>query len=194
MGDILELLTDKHIEWAMAQKIFFVSTAPLSQDGRVNCSPKGGGCFRFLDNQTFVYSDYTGSGNETISHVNENGRILIMFCAFEGAPRIMRLHGQGEAILPGHSEFDDLRQLWPEHPGLRSFIKISIERASVSCGFSVPFFDFVKHRDALGKWAAGKGPEGVAEYRREKNQTSIDGLPGYAELLENNIEGRSENF
>ncbi|MCB1122212.1 MAG: pyridoxamine 5'-phosphate oxidase family protein, partial [Verrucomicrobiae bacterium] len=90
MGDLLETLTDAHLDWARSQRIFFVSTAPLAQSGHINCSPKGGDCFRFPDRDTFIYADYTGSGNETIAHLNENGRILIMFCAFEGSPRIMR--------------------------------------------------------------------------------------------------------
>jgi len=188
MGDVLDSLTDKHIEWAMAQKVFFVSTAPLSQKEHINCSPKGGDCFRFLDNQTFIYADYTGSGNETIAHVNENGRILIMFCAFEGPPRIMRLHGKGSSIFPGHPNFENLRLQFPENLGLRSIFKVVIERASVSCGYSVPFFDYVGHRGSLDKWANKKGEEGVAAYREEKNQTSIDGLPGYGQLLQNDSE------
>jgi hypothetical protein len=185
MGDLLESLTEKHIEWAMAQKVFFVSTAPLSQEGHINSSPKGGDCFAFPDKDTFIYADYTGSGNETIAHLNENGRILIMFCAFEGPPRIMRLHGQGRAVLPGGSNFDSLRGKLPDNLGLRSIIHVTIERASVSCGFSVPFFDFVQHRETLDKWAETKGSQGLAAYRELKNQTSIDGLPGFAKLLEN---------
>lgn len=182
MGDLLESLTDKHIDWAMQQKVFFVSTAPLSESGHINCSPKGGECFVFPDNETFVYADYTGSGNETIAHVEENSRILIMFCSFEGLPRIMRLHGQGEVIFPGHSDFDSFRQKIPENPGLRSFIKINISRASVSCGYSVPLYDFVDQRDVLDKWANVKGEDGLAEYRGAKNRVSIDGLPGYEQL------------
>ena len=124
-----DLLDDNHIEWAMGQKVFFVSTAPLSQDGHINCSPKGGDCFHFPNRDSFMYADYTGSGNETISHINENGRILIRFCSFVGPPRIMRLHGKGRAILRGQPEFGVLRQLMPENMGLRSIINVSIERA-----------------------------------------------------------------
>ena len=160
MGDVLESLTEDHIAWAMKQKIFFASTAPLCESGHVNCSPKASGCYQFPDNESFIYSDFTGSANETIAHVNENGRILIMFCSFEGPPRIMRLHNLG----------------------LRSFIKVTINRASVSCGYSVPLFEFAGHRDALDKWANVQGEEKLQEYRAKKNSTSIDGLPGY-ELL-----------
>jgi hypothetical protein len=184
MGDLLDSLTDKHMEWAMAQKIFFVSTAPLSQNDHINCSPKGGDCFQFLVKETFIYADYTGSGNETIAHVNENGRILIMFCAFEGPPRIMRLHGWGTAILPGNPEFEELGQKLPDNHGLRSVIHVAIKRASVSCGFSVPLYDFVKQRNNLDKWADTKGSAGLVEYRKQSNQTSVDGLPGYGQLLE----------
>jgi hypothetical protein len=182
MGDLLESLTDKHIEWAMDQKLFFVSTAPLSNEGHINCSPKGGDCFAFANRETFIYADYTGSGNETIAHLHENGRILIMLCSFEGPPRIMRLYGRGVAHFPGAGSFEEYSALLPENPGLRSIIEVSIERASVSCGFSVPYFKFVDHRDMLDKWAIAKGPEGVAAYRQEKNQTSIDGLTGYGQL------------
>ena len=182
MGDVLESLTEDHIAWAMKQKVFFVSTAPLSKSGHVNCSPKASGCYLFPDNKSFIYADYTGSANETIAHVKENGRILIMFCSFEGPPRIMRLHGRGRVILPGHREFNKFKKQLPENAGLRSFIKVTIKRASVSCGFSVPLYDFVGHRDTLDKWAQTKGEEGLADYRAEKNSNSIDGLPGYERL------------
>ena len=182
MGDLLERLTDKHIAWAMEQKVFFVSTAPLSESGHINTSPKGGDCFLFPDHETFVYADYTGSGNETIAHVEENGRILIMFCAFKGPPRIMRLHGQGEIVFPNHPDFGTWRNRLPENPGLRTFIKVNISRASVSCGYSVPLYDFVDHRDVLDKWANVKGEDGLKQYRADKNSVSIDGLPGYEQL------------
>jgi hypothetical protein len=179
MGDLLETLTDDHIGWALAQKLFFVSTG---EGGHLNCSSKGGDCFTFLDHHTFIFADYTGSGNETIAHLHQNGRILIMLCSFEGPPRIMRLHGRGTVILPGHEDFETYSRKLPKNPGLRSIIHVSIQRASVSCGFAVPCFDFVGHRDLLDKWATNLGPEGVAVYREEKNQTSIDGLPGYGQL------------
>lgn len=182
MGDVLESLTEDHIAWAMNQKIFFVSTAPLSESGHINCSPKASGCYQFPDNETFIYSDFTGSANETIAHVNENGRILIMFCSFEGPPRIMRLHGQGQVILPGHQDFNTFKTQFPENLGLRSFIKVAINRASVSCGYSVPLFEFAGHRDALDKWAHVQGEEKLKEYRANKNSTSIDGLPTYERL------------
>ena len=182
MGDVLESLTEEHMAWAMEQKVFFVSTAPLSESGHVNCSPKASGCFLFPDHEHFVYADYTGSANETIAHVTENGRILIMFCSFEGPPRIMRLHGQGRVILPGDAEFDAFRSQLSDHKGLRSFIEVTITRASVSCGFSVPLFDFVGHRETLDKWADSKGAEELEDYRALKNSVSIDGLPGFEQL------------
>ena len=182
MGDLHETLTDKHIEWALSQKLFFVSTAPSGDGGHINCSPKGGDCFAFLDQDSFIYADYTGSGNETIAHLHENGRILIMFCSFEGPPRIMRLHGSGTALFHGHEDFERYSNQLPANLGLRSIIHTKIQRASVFCGYSVPLFKFVGQRDLLDKWATRKGPEGVAAYREEKNQTSIDGLPGYGQL------------
>lgn len=163
--------------WIQRQHIFFVATAPLASDGHVNCSPKGGDSFRILDPLTFAYQDLTGSGAETIAHLRENGRIVVMFCAFEGAPKVVRLHGKGEVIRPDHSEFQFLASLFPENPGLRAIIKVRIIRVSDSCGFAVPFFDYQEHRDSLDQWAAAKGTIKLKEYRQERNVTSIDGLP-----------------
>ena len=176
MGKELTEITPELAEWIGQQHVFFVATAP-SSGGHINCSPKGGDSFRILSPRAVAYLDYTGSGAETAAHLRENGRIVIMFCAFEGAPRILRLHGQGEVLEPSHAEFPGLASAFPGHIALRAFVRVSIERVSTSCGHAVPFFNYHGHRDTLDKWAAAKGPEGLSTYRKLKNHTSIDGLP-----------------
>ncbi|MGE3311979.1 MAG: pyridoxamine 5'-phosphate oxidase family protein [Limisphaerales bacterium] len=179
MGKTHPELSGELREWLAQQKIFFVATAPLSKDGHVNCSPKGADTFRVLGDREVAYLDLTGSGIETIAHIRENGRLVIMFCAFEGPPRILRLHGRGEVVLPGDRDFTALLQRFPEYPGARAILRMTVTRISDSCGYSVPRFDHVGHRDALDRWADKKGVEGLADYRREKNRVSIDGIPGY---------------
>ncbi len=166
-------------DWIRRQKIFFVATAPLSASGHVNMSPKGGDTFRILGPMEVVYQDYTGSGAETAAHLRENGRIVIMFCAFEGPPRIMRLHGRGTVILPEHPRHAELAALFPAHPGTRAFVQVAVTRVSTSCGFAVPFMDFREHRDELDCWSAARDSSKHEEYRAAKNQKSIDGLPAF---------------
>jgi hypothetical protein len=169
-------------EWIARQKIFFVGSAPLSPTGRVNVSPKGGEAFRVLGPLEVVYQDYTGSGAETAAHVRENGRIVIMFCAFEGAPKIVRLHGTATLVLPGQATFAELAAHFPPNPGTRALFHIKVQRVTDSCGYSVPFFDFKEPRESLTKWAENQGPEKLADYRARKNARSIDGLPAFEGL------------
>jgi len=173
-----DTLDDNLREWIAAQHVFFVATAPTATDGHVNLSPKGYDSFRVLDDVTVAYLDLTGSGVETIAHVNENGRLTIMFCGFEGPPRILRLFGRGEVVLPGDPAFDELVGLYPALPGVRSVIRCHIDRIQSSCGYSVPFMDYRSERETLTEWAARKGPEGIEEYHAEKNLVSIDGITG----------------
>ena len=161
-----------------AQKLFFVATSPLSEDGHINLSPKGlDGTFAVLDEQTVAYLDFTGSGVETIAHLRENGRACLMFCAFEGPPRIVRIHGRGDVVEPHDDEFASLRLHFADYPGVRAIIRIVATRISDACGFGVPLFSFEGERDQLGRWAENQGPDALAEYQRKKNATSIDGLP-----------------
>lgn len=166
-------------EWIGKQKIFFVGSAPLSGDGHVNISPKGGEAFRVLGPLEAAYQDYTGSGAETAAHVRENGRIVIMFCAFEGGPKIARLHGKATVVLPGDPRFEELAAHFPPNPGTRAIFHVAVERVTDSCGYSVPFYDFKAPRESLDKWAANQGPEKMTEYRAKKNVRSIDGLPAF---------------
>jgi hypothetical protein len=178
MSRVYEQIDESLKTFIEAQQMFFVATAPLSGDGLVNLSPKGLDSFRILDPHTVAYLDLVGSGVETVAHVRENGRIVLMFCAFEGKPNIVRLHGCGQAIEPRQPEFDDLRALFPRFPGTRSVIKVVVHRIADSCGYGVPLYRFEGHRSQLGDWAERKGPEGVRTYKNERNRISLDGLPG----------------
>ena len=172
-------IDEKLAAFLTAQPVFFVATAPLGADGHVNCSPKGNdGAFQVLDEMRVAYRDQTGSGVETMAHLRENGRIVLMFCAFEGPPRIVRLHGHGQPVLPGDPAYDALAMRFPPVPGLRGFILVDVERVSSSCGEGVPLMNFERHRDDLVHWAERKGPVGLADYRAEKNALSLDGLVG----------------
>ena len=178
MGKTYEFLTPELQAWLRQQRVFFVATAPLSGAGHVNCSPKGGDTFRILGPRQVAYQDLTGSGIETAAHVRENGRIVLMFCAFEGPPRIVRLHGRGKVIEPDHAEFASLVPLFPPQMGTRALIHVDIDRIADSCGYAVPLYSFVAQRDVLQKWAIGKGSEGLAAFRGKNNRVSVDGIPG----------------
>ena len=165
-------------EWIEAQHIFFVASAPLSAEGHVNLSPKGLDCLRVLGPNRVAYLDLTGSGNETSAHLAENGRITFMFCSFGRAPRITRLFGRGETILPGSAEWNRLAEHFPSgYAGVRQIISADIYQAQTSCGFAVPFMQFVEDRETLRDWAAKKGESGIADYQVKQNSVSLDGLP-----------------
>ncbi|HTL52864.1 MAG TPA: pyridoxamine 5'-phosphate oxidase family protein [Planctomycetota bacterium] len=176
-----ENISPELAEWIGRQRLFFVATAPLDIAGHINCSPKGGDAFRVLGPLEVAYQDYTGSGAETSAHLRENGRIIVMFCAFEGPPKILRLHGRGKVLEANNPEFDALAAVFPVNPGTRAIVRIAVDRVSDSCGFAVPFYDFKAPREALDKWAVKKGPAGLREYRNSKNQKSIDGIPAFTE-------------
>ena len=161
-----------------AQHVFFVGTAPAGADGHVNVSPKGLDSFRILDPTTVAYLDLTGSGVETIAHLRDNGRITFLFCAFEGPPKIVRLHGRGEVVRPGDADFADLAARYPALPGVRSVIRVHLERITDSCGYAVPTYRYVRERNQLVQWAERKGADGLATYQRVNNARSVDGLPG----------------
>lgn len=165
-------------EWIGQQKVFFVSTAPLSPDGLVNCSPKGMDTLRVLDPRSLAYLDLTGSGVETIAHLRENGRITIMMCAFDGPPKIFRFYGEGKVFEKGSDRYNALISEFIDDPGARSIIHIDVERIIDSCGYSIPLYDFCGERDVLTKWADAKGEDGVKRYQQEKNRVSLDGLAG----------------
>ena len=179
MGTVYEGIDSDLAAWLTAQPMFVVGTAPLDGDGLINVSPKGlAGTFVVLDEHRVAYLDLTGSGVETIAHLRQNGRIVLMFTAFDGRPNIVRLHGRGEVLLPGSEQFEQLLPRFPSHPGVRSIIVVKVQRVSDSCGYAVPKMDFVEDRRALDASNAKKGDAGLVGYRREKNSVSLDGLPG----------------
>lgn len=162
--------------FALSQPVFFVASAPLSEDGHVNLSPKGLDSFRVLDERRVAYLDLTGSGNETAAHVVENGRITLMFCAFSGPPKILRLYGRGEVVLPNDERWAELYARFTPLPGARQILVVDVERVQTSCGYAVPRMELVTERQQLTLWAEKKGEDGLRDYRKEKNARSIDGL------------------
>jgi hypothetical protein len=160
-----------------AQRLFFVATAPLAAGGHVNVSPKGLDSFRTLDPKRVAYIDYVGSGAETIAHVKENRRIVLMWCAFDGPPRIVRVHGRGKVVSPQDEEYAGLRPLFPADPPGRAIIVVDVERVADSCGFGLPLFEVIGERSQLQTSAERKGAQGLEDYQARKNAVSIDGLP-----------------
>ena len=187
MGKVFERIDDHQREWIARQALFFVGTAPLDGDGHVNVSPKGPiGSLRVVDDHTVAYLDVTGSGAETIAHLRENGRIVVMLCAFDGPPRILRLHGRGEVVRRDDPRFADLIERCAfDDPSLpesrRSVILVHVTRIADSCGYGVPLMSYEGRRPHLEASAAKKlrsqGEEALLEYQRSKNSESIDGLP-----------------
>lgn len=173
VGKVYEGITPELAAWIEAQPLFFVGTAPLAGSGHVNVSPKGLDSLRILGPRRVGYLDLTGSGAETMAHVRENGRIVLMFCAFSGPPKIVRLHGKAAVVQLGSA----LDKHFPAHMGARSIIDIEVTRISDSCGYGVPKFGNAEPREALDMWTEKKGAEALAAYRRQKNARSIDGLP-----------------
>lgn len=178
MGKLYEEITSDLADWLKQQRLFFVATAPLSAEGLINCSPKGLDSFRILGPRELAYLDLTGSGVETIAHLRENSRIVFTFCAFDGPPKIVRLHGMGDVVAAETKEFEKLRKHFPEYPGARAIIRVALVRISDSCGFGVPRYDYAGEREALIRWADSKGADGLRQYREEKNSQSIEGLQG----------------
>lgn len=178
MGKVYEALDDTLIEFIQAQHLFFVATAPLAPDGHVNVSPKGMDALRVLDAHTVAYLDVTGSGVETLSHVRENGRLVMMFCAFAGRPLILRLHGDAEVLERGHADFEMLLPRFPALPGIRSIIRLNITRIADSCGWTVPQYTFDGTRDYYDNYAERLGPDGMRKAQLAANMKSLDGLPG----------------
>ena len=183
-----EEINDHLRAWIARQSMFFVATAPLAAGGHVNVSPKGPiGSLRVLGPRRIAYLDASGSGAETIAHVRENGRIVIMLCSFEGPPRIVRLHGRGTVTQLGNRAFDRLYEqlgfdtVESAGDGARSIVRVEVERIADSCGYGVPLMSYEGRRTQQADWLdrqLRKSPNAVMDYSREKNSASIDGLPG----------------
>ena len=185
MGKTYPAIDDHWREWIARQSMFFVASAPLAADGHVNVSPKGPiGTLRVLDDHTVAYLDVVGSGAETIAHLRENGRIVVMLCAFEGPPRILRLHGRGCYVLAGDPGFDDLAARF-EQPAVeesrRAVVVVDVDRIADSCGYGVPVLRYEGGRPHQDAWSAKRlradGPDAFELYKRRKNTLSLDGLP-----------------
>ncbi len=177
MGKLQNKISLANMEFIEKQHIFFVATAPLSRDGRVNVSPKGLDCFRVLSDNKVAYMDLLSSGNETSAHTLENGRITIMFCSFEGKPLILRLYGKGHTVLRDTEEWEKYAPLFKIYRSTRQIIIADIDMVQTSCGFGVPEYDFKRDRDAHFKWADNKSDENFAYYMEHNNSKSLDGLP-----------------
>lgn len=175
MAQMLDQLDEALSEWIAAQPVFFVASAP-STGGHVNVSPKGYDTLRVLGPDRVAYLDLTGSGAETIAHATENGRITLMFCAFSGPPRIVRLYGRALPHPLGTPRFDELASGFGPEPGARAVIEIEISHVQTSCGYSVPLMELAGERPTLRQWAVRRGDE-LPAYRAEHNAVSIDGLP-----------------
>ena len=190
MAKVYERIEPWLAEWIERQPMFFVGTAPSGDEGHVNVSPKGPiGTLRLLDDHTIAYLDLVGSGAETVAHLQQNGRIVVMFCAFEGPPRILRLHGHGEVIpaddprfgeLYARADFDAPHDI---EAARRAVIVVEVERIADACGYGVPLMSYEGEREHAEKWAEKKlragGESGIADYMTEKNAESIDGLPAF---------------
>lgn len=178
MGKTYNEIDEKLAAFMSRQKIFFVATAPLSGNGHVNVSPKGYDCLRILSPKRIAYADLGGSGIETVAHVLENGRITIMFCAFEGAAMILRLYGKARIMQFDEPGFDEELSRFPGFGRARNIVFVDLERIADSCGWGVPFFDFKGERDQLKRAIDHRSREEWAERRYQSNAESIDGLPG----------------
>jgi hypothetical protein len=175
-------LDDKLAGWIERQPLFFVATAPLAADGHVNCSPKGRDTLRVLGPQELAYLDLGGSGIETVAHLRENQRIVIMLCAFAGPPKIVRLHGRGTPVFPGEAGFDALLAHFPPPPSpARSVVRVAVTRVADSCGYGVPLMDYRGERRSIENYVRDKSAEELRAYLRDNNARSIDGLPGLKE-------------
>jgi len=186
MGRVYERIDEHQRAWIAKQSMFFIGTAPSGDSGHVNVSPKGPiGSLRVIDDHTIVYLDIVGSGAETIAHLRDSGRICVMFCAFEGAPRILRLHGHGEYVRLGDERFDELLALGFTEPGvsesMRAVIIVHVTRIADSCGYGVPLMSYEGERPHMDLSTAKRirveGEGAMRVYERAHNAESIDGLP-----------------
>ncbi len=175
MADQFPELSDELSQFIAAQKMFFVATA--APDGRINLSPKGQDSLRVLGPNEILWMNLTGSGNETAAHLSESNRMTMMWCAFDGPPRILRVYGAAQVFHPRDSRWSEFSTLLPSTAGTRQYFLLSIDLVQTSCGYAVPSMEYVEDRQVLAKWAENRGKEGIAEYWQKRNQVSVDGKP-----------------
>ena len=179
MGKTYDAIGPEVREWMADQHMFFVATAPRSDAGMINLSPKGHDTLRVLDDHTLAFLDYGGSGIETIAHLRENGRIVIMMCAFTGPPKIFRFHGSGDVVTPQDPEFPSLAEEFDRSElGIRAIIRVNVSRISDSCGFGVPLYEYQEQRPTSPNYIRSHGAERIRAYQEENNLERLDGLPG----------------
>ena len=175
MAEQFASLSDELIDWINQQHVYFVATA--AQQGRVNLSPKGQDSLSVVNGNELVWMNLTGSGNETAAHLQEVNRMTLMWCGFAGLPRILRVYGSAQTIHPRDSDWAACTDLIPAPVGARQYYRVRIDLVQTSCGYAVPFMDFVEDRQVLSNWAEKRGEQGVQDYWQDRNQTSLDGLP-----------------
>ena len=178
MGKAYPEIDTRIRRWVEQQKVFFVATAPNADDHLINCSPKGMDALRVLDERRLAYGDIGGSGIETVAHLRENGRIVIMLCAFDGPPKIFRFYGRGRVVQPGDEDFAALAERFAHLPTIRNLILVDVELIRDSCGYGVPFYEYRGERDSLSNWVNAKSEQDLEAYWRANNTCSLDGLPG----------------
>ena len=189
MGKVLERIDDRLRAFIEAQPVFFVGTAPSGADGHVNVSPKGlADTFAVVDDSTVAYLDLTASGAETIAHLRQNGRIVVMFCSFERSPNVVRLHGRGRVVSLYDPSYAEWASRFPSNPAARAVIVVEVTRVSTSCGYALPIMEQVEERDVLTDNMRRRGPEGIRRYRRTKNTVSIDGIPAFDDDPEDDLQ------
>ncbi|MES9970450.1 MAG: pyridoxamine 5'-phosphate oxidase family protein [Candidatus Thiodiazotropha sp.] len=175
MGKQYDHISDTHIDFIIRQQLFFVATG--GREGRINLSPKGLDSLRIINSQQLVWLNLTGSGNETATHLLEDGRMTLLFCAFEGDPKILRLYGKATSHHEGSEVWEAHIGRFPLLPGARQIILMDVELVASSCGFGVPLFSYQGQRDLLIEWADKKGEKGVREFQEKRNKVSLDGKP-----------------
>ena len=183
MADVHPNITPELADWIGKQPMFFIASAPLEADSHINLSPRGLDSFRVLNDHEIIILDLIGSGNETAAHLVQNGRLTVMFCAFTGPPKILRLYGTGKVIRPGEEDWSEYRsQFANDIPGVRQIFRQQVSRVQTSCGFGVPLMNLESQRDLLTNWASNRNEEDLQKYQQKKNAISIDGLlaPGLA--------------
>lgn len=174
MSEFFTILGDEHSDFIARQPVFFVATA--AEGARINLSPKGMDSFRVLSPAQVAYLDVGGSGNETHAHLAADGRVTIMFCAFDRPALILRIYGRGEAVLPQDARWTDLAANFTPLPGARQIFLIDVESVQTSCGWGVPFMSFERERQTLSKYHAQQDPVARLEVVKKRTR-SIDGLP-----------------
>lgn len=185
MGKFNKSILAHHREFIEKQRMFFTATSPLGEGGHINLSPKGIDGFKVLSDNEVGYMDFIGSGNETSAHLVENGRIIFMFCAFDGPPNILRLYGKGRVILPSSEEWAAVSAHFKIYPSTRQIVVAEIDLVQTSCGYGVPLYEHLGERPHLFDWAGKKGEDGLKNYIEEKNMVSIDGLPTAHKTMQN---------